>query len=610
MMLGLRVISRSVIGAALFLSAPTMAEASLWEDATMVTLGVTDTWSNKVELADINGDGRVDILFANGRGYASDDGPEVNSAFINQGPGMPFVDIGEELFGEADSTRVIKARDVDGDGNVDLFVGNTWGTRSRLFLGEGDVAFEEVTASHLPEIDGNIGDAELGDLDGDGDLDLVLAEWGAGNPAQNEGGVTRIWLNDGLGVFSEAAMGQMPAVAVGWSWELELADVDNDYDLDIAVSCKSCTGSFLFLNDGAGVFSDASDKLPQFPNNYDFEFLDIDGDSNVDTLTINDRQPGNREHLFIGDGAGGFADETEERWPDSDNPAGDDNMIAFLDVDSDGDPDVLLAGLFGQADRLLINDGAGYLSLADDAFSPADSPGTLGIAVADLDGDKRPDVVLAEGEAADPDYVLLGVDIAPDSAPPVIDRVEQLGASEGEGLTIRAVIHDNKTPLADYDLTSVLLRYTLEGAPDEVAMRWYGGLLWRAQLPSLAAGSLLYQVCAVDAAGNEACSAELRTTITPGATTDSDGTGGETEGPSSTGTTAATGTAGGDTGETGETGETGDSASATSGATEGTGATDGDSVGCGCSEGRGGAGWLVGVLGALGVGRRRRASAQ
>lgn len=571
----------------------------------MVTIGVTDTWSNKVELADINGDGRVDILFANGRGYASDEGSEVNAAFLNQGPGKPFVDVGPELFGEADSTRVIKARDVDGDGEVDLFVGNTWGTQSRLFLGEGAGAFEEVTSTHLPQIDANIGDAELGDIDGDGDLDLVLAEWGPGNPASNGGGVTRIWLNDGLGVFSEAPAGHMPEIAVRWSWELELADVDDDYDLDIAVSCKSCTGSLLLLNDGEGVFSDGSEKLPQFPNNYEFEFLDIDGDGDLDGLTINDRTPGNREHLLIGDGEGGFVDETELRWPDSENPGGDDNMVCFLDVESDGDPDFLIAGLFGQVDRLILNDGAGNLTLAEDAFAPADSPGTLGIAVADLDGDDRIDVVLAEGEAADPDYVLLGVDVAPDSAPPVIDRVEAVGMSGGEGLTIRARVHDNKTPLAAHDLTSAQLRYSLDGAEDEAAMRWYGGLLWRAELPALAPGTLLYRVCAVDAAGNEACSSEQQATIIPDAATGGDATGGETDETtaSETGGAASAGTTGG-SGAVDTTGESG--ASEATGGAGSAGADDDDGAGCGCSASgeRRSAGWLV-ALGLFGLLRRR-----
>src|SRR3712207_5742985 len=60
--------------------------ASVWEDATRTTIGVTkeSTWTNKVELADINGDGLVDVLFANGGGYDSPGSPTFSQVFLNR----------------------------------------------------------------------------------------------------------------------------------------------------------------------------------------------------------------------------------------------------------------------------------------------------------------------------------------------------------------------------------------------------------------------------------------------------------------------------------------------------------------------------------------------
>ena len=78
---------------------------------------------------------------------------------------------------EADFTRVIKARDLDGDGSVDIFVGNTYQSPSRLLIGVGEGRFDDRSATHLPVGPRSIGDAEPGDVDGDGDLDLVLADW-------------------------------------------------------------------------------------------------------------------------------------------------------------------------------------------------------------------------------------------------------------------------------------------------------------------------------------------------------------------------------------------------------------------------------------------------
>src|SRR5688500_9537928 len=57
----------------------------LWEDVTEATIGETKFWSNKVELADINGDGLVDVLFANGGDYEMRGLPEASQVFLNQG---------------------------------------------------------------------------------------------------------------------------------------------------------------------------------------------------------------------------------------------------------------------------------------------------------------------------------------------------------------------------------------------------------------------------------------------------------------------------------------------------------------------------------------------
>ncbi|MBT8365222.1 MAG: VCBS repeat-containing protein [Deltaproteobacteria bacterium] len=73
---------------------------------------------------------------------------------------------------------------------------------------------------------------------GDGDLDLVLANWGPGNPMESAGAQTMLWLNDGEGRFTDVTGDRMPKVAVKFSWNLEFVDVDNDYDLDVIVSSK------------------------------------------------------------------------------------------------------------------------------------------------------------------------------------------------------------------------------------------------------------------------------------------------------------------------------------------------------------------------------------
>ncbi|MCH7585408.1 MAG: VCBS repeat-containing protein, partial [Acidobacteria bacterium] len=265
------------------------------------------------------------------------------------------------------------------------------------------------------------------------------------------------------------------------------ADTDNDGDADVYLTTVR-GGNFLFENDGAGRFTDVSDRMPQFANNYEYEAIDLNGDTFLDLVTLNDGERFSN-HIFFSDGAGGFVDVTADVLPDA--LTTDDNMVAFLDFDSDGDADVLVGNL-GLRDRLLVNDGAGNFTVTLSIFSGEGTGGALGTAVADLNGDDRIDVVQAQGEVGSmTDHVFLGVLVAPDTAAPIIGTPAVIGG------VIHARVHDNKSPLMPHDLASVVLR----SADGETPMQWYGEYLWRGEV---AAGE--YQVCATDAAGNEACS--------------------------------------------------------------------------------------------------------
>jgi hypothetical protein len=484
----------------------------LWNDVTSETIGDTRGWTNKVEIADLNGDGRPDLLFANGGDYSTPGTPEANLVFFNTPTGT-FENRSAEVLGPTpDLARVIKARDLNADGIVDIIVGTTFQTQSRLFLGSGEGAFREVTATHLPRMPLSVGDVEAGDVDGDGDLDLVLADWGPGDNMSNSGGRTRLWLNDGAARFTDATAAQMPETLVGFSWDLELADIDNDYDLDLAISCKRCPGSYLFMNDGTGRFTNDARALPQYTNNYELEPMDLDGDGFLDLVTINDgdiigeRSYNRKEHVFHNDGRGRFRDATSLWWPAEVNIGEDDNMAAFLDYDSDGDADFVIGSLTGP-DRLLINDGTGTLSLAIDVFDGPETPGTLGIALADLDGDFRMDVVQAQGEheTAVSERVYFGRGLSPDTAPPSVSLVGITSDAATGARTVRARVHDRKSPTLPTEWQRVVVEWTSGGNPIVVPMQWYGEYLWRAAVPADIDASATFRVCATDAAGNQTC---------------------------------------------------------------------------------------------------------
>jgi len=494
------------VAAVVVLLVATPASAQKWDDATADTIGVTAEWSSKLELADVDGDGWVDILFANGSDYFVGGAPEPQRVFKNLGnwadPPPHFLEITTTVFGGAATrlSRVIKVRDVDGDGDQDIFIGGAHGTASALFV-QGPAGTYTDASSQLPAGNVRLGDAELGDVDGDADLDLVLADWG-GDPRAVAGGPTRLWLNDGDGTFTDATS-RMPATLVGMSWDLELADVDNDADLDVLVSCKLCDGGRLYVNDGAGTFTDASTQLPQLENNYEYEPMDVDNDGDLDLVTINDG-PTFKETLLINDGHGVFVDDTAVRLAGTANPVNaDDNVEAFLDVDDDGDADFIVGSL-SHPDRLLLNNGAGLFTLEPGAIT-INTPGTLGLALADLNHDGRLDMVQSQGEVDDPDKVLLAnAGVAVDTTPPAL-RILHRAFTDDRRLIVR--LHDRKSPSAPHDWGRVYVEPTGAGTTEPLDLTWRGEYLWGADLDGDQFAT--YRICAEDVAGNQTCSPQL-----------------------------------------------------------------------------------------------------
>jgi hypothetical protein len=482
-----------------------LSTISLWEDATAIYLPVTEEWTNRVEVADINGDGWVDLLFANGGNYDEPGAAEPLRVFLNSRDSSTFREITNNIFGDQKFlARVVKVRDVNNDTLPDIFIGATFQTQSQLFLNSGNGNFQQVTDSHLPALLSSVGDIEFGDADNDGDLDILLADWGHGNNMENEGGRTMLWLNDGSGQFSDATSERMPEIKIKFSWDVEFLDVDNDFDLDIAVSCKRCGGGRIYLNNGNGYYENKR-LLPTYTNNYEFEPMDVNNDGFMDLVTVNDgeivggKSWSRREHLFLNDSGKRFIDVTEEYWPDEHNIGEDDNNIVFLDYDSDGDPDFLLSSLSGE-DRLLRNDGRGKMELLQPVISGKSTPYTLSLVLADINKDNRLDIVMGQGEGKDAleERIFLGKNIFKDTAPPKIEGIRSSFDSVAQVFTIHARIHDNKSPNMPQDWQKV---YFEGDNGEQIPLTWYGENLWRAQIP----GSTSGKVCAVDAAGNERC---------------------------------------------------------------------------------------------------------
>jgi hypothetical protein len=162
---------------------------------------------------------------------------------LNNGTGT-FIDATAALLPVvSDDTHAVVLGDCDGDGDLDLIVGNHGkrvGQQNRLYLNNGAGRFSDVTATRMPTFSEATGALATGDIDGDGDLDLVV---GDGYPAQQN----RLYLNSGAGLFSDVTATRMPAL-LDTTAALALGDVDGDGDLDIVVGNRSGQQNRLYLN--------------------------------------------------------------------------------------------------------------------------------------------------------------------------------------------------------------------------------------------------------------------------------------------------------------------------------------------------------------------------
>lgn len=565
-------------------------------------------WTNYLRVTDLDGDDQLDIVTVNMQGLFEVGAAEPLVIYRNDPPGS-FDNISSEaLGGHEGQHREVAIGDIDGDGDPDIYAPHAAGGVDSLFLNNGDATFEETMIDNGSQA----GAARFGDLDGDGDLDLILTD----SYPETNGPVSpagHLFINDGAGGLTELA-GAAPAMLEGnQPIDVDLFDADGDFDLDILLDTHQ--GQLgLWLNDGAAMFSDASDGVVfSDGNHYNPAACDVDGDGDLD-FWVDNAGPGYTEQLQINDGSGVFTDETADRV--SGNDGEDDNGVVCVDLDYDGDFDAIVVSLaFGGPLRYLVNAGDGTFMQLDGAI-PDNGDSSLWAELGDLDDDGRLDMVTGSGESATVDRVFIGSAAqAVDARPPGFRAVEQLAdvAADAAAL-VRFAVTDNVVTDEGPRLSRAFVRVAVDGGdPVEVEAGFSGGDLFRAELPGQPDGaSVEYTVCAVDRAGNEGCADPLVYQVGGSADTSGTATGADTTdsstdtatGPGTDSTASATGAS-----------ATGSSASASGGsedttATSGTDTTGEDGGGgCGCTSSRDGSSlglvW-AGLASLVGLWRRRR----
>jgi len=314
-----------------------------------------------IDTADLDGNGQTDFFIVNGvRG-----GPEPGQVLLAEDDGEGF----HTHWSQPQTASGVALADFDGDGDIDAFITNVRHHPNRVWFNRDiDQPVDSPWSSRFRDTGQQLGNSsskavELGDLDGDGDLDALIANDGS-DP-------NRVWRNDGHGHFSDSGQ----SLGTDSLRDLALGDLDDDDDLDVFLACEDGPNT-VWMNDGQGGFTVTKQQIGQ-SSSAQIALADLDGDGDLDAW-VGNLNP-HHDRVWINDGAGRFTDSgqllgQERNW-----------AVHTGDVDGDGDVDVLVGTAIDDPNSLWLNDGTGVFTKSDEALSG--TAGSNGFHVGDLNGD-------------------------------------------------------------------------------------------------------------------------------------------------------------------------------------------------------------------------------
>ena len=348
-----------------------------------------------VAVADVNGDGHPDIVTAN---YEDN----TVSVLLGNGKGNfapePYSFAGGTAgtFAVGNNPQSVAVADVNGDGRPDIVTANYDDTVSVL-LGDGHGNFAPTPYSSTGLTAGTFAvgsdpySVAVADVNGDGHPDIVTANYGTASYGQN---TVSVLLGNGQGNFTPdlySSTGLSPGTfAVGSSPKsVTVADVNGDGHPDIVTANYGDNTVSVLLGNGQGAFQTAqSFTVGNGPQSV--AVADVNGDGRPDIVTANYYD--NTVSVLLGNGDGVF------QTAPSLFAGGLSDSVAVADFNGDGHPDIVTASYHDSTVSVLLGNGDGTFQPAL-SFAVGNYPES--VVVADVNGDGRPDIVTANGMYGD-----------------------------------------------------------------------------------------------------------------------------------------------------------------------------------------------------------------
>jgi hypothetical protein len=330
-------------------------------------------------VADLNGDGLPDIV-------TSDYKNNEVSVLLNEGlsPTTHQIEFGPpQDYTVGEGPNEVQVADLTGDGILDIVTANYGSDTVSVLMGNGNGTFGPQQT--FPSGSGPASLA-IADMTGNGKLDLVVGNRNASTVA--------VLYGNGNGTF------QAPlTIGAGErNYSVAVADLTGDGDLDVITTSVLKNTVTVQLGNGDGTFGPGQ-AIPVGPGPTSVAVADFNGDGRPDLVTTN--SGGNSVSVLLGNGDGTFS--VQQTYPVGDSP----RAVAVADLTGDGIEDLVVANYNDDTVSVLLGKGDGTF-LPQEVFPVGDKP--YSVTLADLSGDGRDDIIVANS-ASDTVSVLLNLGV-------------------------------------------------------------------------------------------------------------------------------------------------------------------------------------------------------
>jgi len=356
-------------------------------------------------VSDLNQDGRTDLVLANQCQVAGN--CDVGSVSVLMGNGDGTFQSAQSYISDGVLAQSVGIGDWNGDMKPDLAIVNQCQSGSActgtvtILLGNGDGTFQAPPSYASGGYDAD--SVAVGDLNNDGNLDLVVANLcQANNCSQENSGYVSVLLGNGDGTFQPA---QAYATGGFGASSVAIADFNGDGNADVVVAnqcstttCKSGGGVSILLGNGNGTLQAARNYSSGGYTALSIAIADFNKDGNLDLAVANQCQDSSCQNgavsVLLGNGDGTF--QAAQSFASAGYLT---NSVAVGDFNEDGNPDLVLTSQCQDSScqaggvSVLLGSGNGKFQTAQSYSSAgyqADS-----VAVTDLDGDGKPDLVVS-----------------------------------------------------------------------------------------------------------------------------------------------------------------------------------------------------------------------